>query len=178
MLLDKPLILRIRSNLTILYHALELIKPIHLNAGINGVPGLIDHIPLTTFLVVLHAGRSVNADPLGVLDEVIPIVFHWPAPFVAVGIRFDIAEVVEQHTGKGFTDRQRDHAELNRTIIAHLNLDTVPMLALLATFGSLIVDTDEYLALRASDLDACTLGADDALPIVGLADVHSALCIP
>ena len=52
------------------------------------------------------------------------------------------------------------------------------MLALLATFGSLIVDTDEYLALRASDLDACTFGADDALPIVGLADVHSALCIP
>ena len=106
------------------------------------------------------------------------IVFHRPAPFVAVGIRLNIAKVVEQHTGEGFTDRQRDHAELDRTIIAHLNLDTVPMLTLLATFGSLIVDTDEHFALRASDLDACTLGADDALPIVGLADVHSALCIP
>ena len=51
------------------------------------------------------------------------------------------------------------------------------MLTLLATFGSLIINADEYLALRASDLNACAFGADEAFPIVGLADVHSALRI-
>ena len=36
-LLDKLLVLRIRCGLPLLYHALELIEAVHLNAGINGV---------------------------------------------------------------------------------------------------------------------------------------------
>lgn len=175
MLTDDPIVLRIRSDGALLDHLLKLVKAVHLDAGIDRITGLIDHIPLAALFVILHARRGVDADPLRVIDKITPVVRHRPAPFVGVLGGHDVAQIIQQHTGKGFAHWLLKLAELDRAIVAELKLDTDPVLVRFAALRSLIVDADQHLALRAADLDRGAFRTDKNLPIVRLADVHTTL---
>ena len=67
-ILDQKIIFGIGSTGPLLDHLQEPGFTVDLDHGINGIAGLIDHVVPAALLVILHAGRTINADALSLLN--------------------------------------------------------------------------------------------------------------
>lgn len=104
--------------------------------------------------VVLDPRLDIEPDPANLLDQILPIGLHRPAPAVAVRPRVvDIPDIVHQHTPEQDADGGRVEAKRLRSLVPELELHPDPVLALEATLRRLIIDANPNGALFAAMID-------------------------
>ena len=173
MLLHDKLILGVGGAPAHIDQGNEIFKAVtDLQHGINGVASHIKDIVTAALQIVGPAGQRENLDAGHVPDEGIPIARRLPAALIAVGgVRDHIAQIVQQHPGKGFAHVHGNFAELLRPAVPELKLHADPMLPICtAALRRLVINADAGLALGAADHDADAVGAADGLPVAHSGD--------
>ncbi|MPM65547.1 hypothetical protein SDC9_112444 [bioreactor metagenome] len=174
--LNHQIVFGVFHSFPVFNHTFKLFNAVHFDTSINGISRLIDHIPLATLLVVLHARSLINTDAFRSAYQSGPIVRHRPAPFIHVLCRFYVSKIVQNYTGKSLSNGKRDFCKLYRPIIPKLNFNTDPMhVRRIATLCGFIVNPNQDFTLGTANLHGGAFTGKHRFPIVRLADIHTAL---
>lgn len=105
--------------------------------------------------VVLNPRPDVEPNPAHLLNQVLPVGLHRPAPAIAVRPRIvDVPDIVHQHAPEEDADGGRVEAERLRSLIPKLNLYPDPVLVLRkAALCRLVVNADQDSALLTAMVD-------------------------
>ena len=133
---------------------------IDIYGGPNSIDSLIKDIMVQLPDVVLHSRRNKERDPPGLVDQILPIGLHRPAPAVAVGTRIiHITDIVDQDPAEQGPNglRNRSKRELSSPVSPELELHPDPVLFLRqAPLCRLVIYPDHNVALFAAVVDRNT----------------------